>query len=169
MDLNINEIYTKNKDKTIEYIFKRINNIEVSKELCNDIFYKVYKNINKFDKDKGNFLVWLYEITNNTIIDYLRKRKFETIDCNNVSLFDNNNFENNFEYKDINNKIIIAINNIPNVNMKKIAKLYFIHELTYEEISKALNIPLGSVKGNIHRIKEQIKQYLNVNYKIKNL
>jgi hypothetical protein len=43
MDLNINEIYTKNKDKTIEYIFKRINNIEISKELCNDVFYKVKK------------------------------------------------------------------------------------------------------------------------------
>jgi len=169
MTLDINEIYIKNKDKTIEYIFKRINNIEVSKELCNDIFYKVYKNIDKFDKDKGNFLVWLYEITNNTIIDYLRKRKIETIDCNNEILFDNNNFENKFECKDINNKIKIAINNISNINMKKIAKLYFLHELTYEEISKALNLPLGSVKAYIHRIKEQIKQYLNINFKIKKL
>ena len=61
---------------------------------------------------------------------------------------------------ELENNIIKYIKKFRNNDMKVIAKLYFIDDLSYEEISNELEIPLGSVKGFIHRIRIELQSSL---------
>lgn len=170
--LNINEIYKKHKEKTSEYVFSKISNNLIAEEIVNDIFIKVFTHLNDYDNDKckGNFESWLFEITNNTIIDYYRKKKLNYDEFIDNEYFDNSssNFIKSLEFSEINEKIINEIKTLPK-SMIKIAKLYFIHELSYDEISEALSIPLGTTKANIFRAKAELKAILKNKYKITNI
>jgi RNA polymerase sigma-70 factor (ECF subfamily) len=171
---NITEIYKKYFDKTYEYVFSKVKNKIICEELTNDIFIKIYKHLDNYneEKSKGNFEVWLYEITNNTIIDHYRRKKIVNEEFNdaNVHQYCNSDddycFTYNMELNEINNSIINEIKDLPKSKVK-IAKLYFIQELSYEEISEALNIPLGTVKGTLYRVREDLKYILKHKYKTK--
>ena len=173
--LNITEIYNKHKEKTYEYVFSRVKNDIICEELTDDIFIKIFKSLDRYSEEKsnGNFDVWLFEITNNTIIDHYRKKKniTEEFEDDNVRQYINSDnsysFTNKIEYDEINIKIINEIRNLPKSKVM-IAKLYFIEELSYDEICEALSIPLGTVKGTLKRIRDDLKYILGKTYKINN-
>jgi len=174
--LNITNIYNKYKLKTYEYIFSKVKNEIICEELTDDIFIKIFKHLDNYkeEKSKGNFEVWLYEITNNTIIDYYRKKKIINEEFNdiNVQHYCNSDedycFTYSMELNEINDNIINEIKDLPKSKVK-IAKLYFIEELSYDEISEALHIPLGTVKGTLYRVREELKSILKTKYKLNNI
>jgi RNA polymerase sigma-70 factor (ECF subfamily) len=173
--LNITDIYNKYKEKTYSYVFSKIKDEITCEELTDDIFIKIFKHLDKYseEKSKGNFEVWLFEITNNTIIDHYRRKRviIEEFEDNNTQQYINSDnsycFTNKIEYDEINIKIINEIKNLPKSKIK-IAKLYFIEELSYDEISEALGIPIGTVKGTLNRARDDLKYILRKIYKINN-
>lgn len=65
-----NRYFPKVKDKCYSFL----KNKNQSDEFANDILSKAYEKLNSF-KGKAHFSSWLYSISYNTIIDYLRKKK----------------------------------------------------------------------------------------------
>lgn len=70
-----NEIYDEFFERVYKFSSYRINNKEDVKDVTSDIFTKIYKNINTYDKDKSHLAVWVFTIARNTIYDYYRKEK----------------------------------------------------------------------------------------------
>jgi RNA polymerase sigma-70 factor (ECF subfamily) len=168
--LDFNQIYKQYYKEIVSFVGFKIQDSMIAEEVVNDSFMKLYNNLSTFDVKKASLKTWLFTIVNNTVIDYYRKVKKEhsktsidnTIEgkrvyeindegCNGFDVMSNN---------DIKNNVLKAIGKLSNAGMKKVAILYFINDLSYEEISNELEIPLGSVKGFIHRIRIELQSSL---------
>jgi RNA polymerase sigma factor (sigma-70 family) len=168
--LNFAEIYSMYYNAIYKSIMFKLNGKkEIAEELTNDVFVKVSCSLNEFDSEKSSLKTWLHNISKNTLIDYWRKKQLEVV---NIESFVNSDGDVYFEiasndtpYDNINNKEIYskierAINSLPKI-YRRIAILFFIKQYTYEEICNELNLPLGTVKGQLSRSKEMLKCELN--------
>jgi RNA polymerase sigma-70 factor (ECF subfamily) len=168
-NLIFNEIYKKYHNDILNLIKFKINNkIEIAEELTNDVFVKVSKHLNSFDPEKSQLRTWLFTIANNTVIDYYRTNKnkdntitaiesFKGLDI--VNTHQSDNVMSVINGEEINKNINIAINRLSGI-YKIIAKQYFLNEYSYEEISEQNEIPIGTVKAYIHRVREILKENL---------
>lgn len=166
---DFNVIYKKYYAIILNYIKMKLHNTEIAEELTNDVFVKFNLNIT-YNSEKSDINTYLYSIAKNCIIDYVRK---EARERNNIKL-SNTNPETGkeiFEPADtcksdnyiINNELAISINKAISgltTKYKRIAKLLFFDEYTYEEIAEALEIPMGTVKGMIYRLRKKLQPTL---------
>lgn len=173
---DFNKIYDEFHPKVLNFVNVRLsNNLELAYELTNDIFIKVYNNLNSFDDSQAKLSTWIFTIARNTIIDQYRKNandKLTSTMSNESSgtnwlynIISNDNFESDYNIvnSELSKKIIKAINKLPS-NMKTICVLRFLSDYTYDEIAHELNMSLGTVKGTIFRAKEMLKKSLEFEY-----
>lgn len=73
------ELYELYVDRIYRFVYLRTNHKQTAEDLTSDIFFKVFRAINSFDSEKGNFTSWIYTIARNKIIDHYRAGK-ETVD-----------------------------------------------------------------------------------------
>lgn len=159
-------IVEKYEEKLLKYIL-RITSIDLqeAENLLQEIFIKVYKNINDFNKNLS-FSSWIYRITHNVTIDYYRKNKekisisLETDDEDYINLIEliewTDNIEKNYEKKEL-IKIIIHILDLIDTKYREVLILKFLEEKSYSEISDILKIPEWTVATLINRAKKQFK------------
>lgn len=134
---------------------------EEPQDICQEALHKAFKNLNSYNP-QFSFSTWLYNIAQNTAIDYFRKRKLD-VEFNSMSDYkitaSGGNSENSPEDKLISNQIynglIDKINNLPD-RYRQIARLRFIDEYAIEEIAVKLGLPANTVKTRIKRAKEQL-------------
>lgn len=172
MDKEFNTIYKNYYNQILIYVNSKIKNLEISEELTNEIFLKVFKYLNTYDKTKGNFNNWLFKIASNLIIDYVRnnKQKYNYITIDN-EINENNNYyfksldksDTSIIKKEIKNNIITAINKIK-PKYRLVVKLYFIDQLQYNEISNMCNISMENVKVILNRSRIILKNELEKIY-----
>ena len=180
-DLELVNICKKNNDlKAFEILIKRhqckvrsiiyrfLNNQEDLKDASQEVFIKAYKNLASF-KGKSNFSTWLYQITVNTCKDKLRTKKLlenKFINITQEDLFeipDNKEIDTELNLEENKELIQKLIKSLP-LEQQMTIVLHDIEEFSYEEISKILNCPLGTVKSRIFNarkaLKEKFKPYL---------
>lgn len=158
------------ESKLLHYIL-RISNLsfEEAEDVLQDIFIKVYYNLNSFDH-KFKFSSWIYRITHNQVISNFRKLKsrVETLDLDiNDEIVGNIAVE--FDVKtDIDDQIFRRrIENILN-NMdskyREVLVLYLLEEKNSQEISDILKKRIGTVYSLISRGKNIVKKELQKTY-----
>lgn len=165
---NFNNVYNENYKWVLNLIKSRIKHKANAEEMTNDIFMKVYENLENFDvnKCKNGMVGWLRSITFNKIIDYYRKKKQDMISIQ--SLVDEDgketyNFRNDVDIeKDlIRNELLdmgkSIINVLPNP-YKAVATLFYIKDYSYDEIVQELNITKGTLKGQLNRARKLIRK-----------
>lgn len=166
---DINAFYcisSKYSEKILKYIL-RITNIsqEEAEDLLQEVFIKVYQNINEFNKSLS-FSSWIYRIAHNTTIDYYRKNKdkksisLQTDDEDYVNLIEliesDKNIEKDYKKKELIEKIM-SILSLLDAKYKEVLILKFLEEKNYCEISDILKIPEWTVATLINRWKAQFK------------
>lgn len=75
--LNFEEIYAEYFPKIYNFIFYRLLSREDTEDLVSEVFFKVAKNLGRFDEGKAKLKTWIYRIAQNTLIDFYRSRKTE--------------------------------------------------------------------------------------------
>ena len=81
---DITNLFEENYEKVVNYIASRISNMSEAEELASDAFVKALEHIDRF-KNKGIPIeAWLYKIAHNITIDYYRKKKYPTINLEDV-------------------------------------------------------------------------------------
>ena len=159
----------KYKKIIVALIRKMIRNEDDVEDLTQETFIKAYNALKSFQFGYA-FSAWLYRIASNTCIDFLRKKRFPTISLNQpISDSDDELFfevEDNTYVPDVNlmnlerKKILDkAINELPE-NYREIIQLRHEEEMDYNEISKKLDIPLGTVKAHLFRARKILLQSL---------
>lgn len=156
-------IINRYQEKLLYYI-RRISNvgIEESEDILQDVFIKVYKNLNDFDADL-KFSSWIYRITHNQVISNFRKIQARPQNAG-VDLSDDSYLklasDLDIEYE-INNKLlrknIYQILNSMDKKYKDVLVLKFFEEKDYKEISDILKIPMGTVASLINRAKKKFR------------
>ena len=161
--MNLKQIIDNNKEH-VKNIIKLITK-ENNEDLEQEVYIKVWKNSNNY-KEYGSFKSWIGTIAKNISKDYLksanRKRDINSTSdeqiVNKISDTKANPEQNvirTFRKK----RIKKAIDNLK-PKFKEIIIMYEINGLSYDEISKKLNIPIGTVKSRLYNAKKILAEEL---------
>jgi len=145
---------------------------EDANDLVQEAYMKAYRFINNYEVGT-NAKAWLFRILKNAFInDYRKKNKQPTkVDYEEIVNYHNEEDTNYSSYDDLRtemfdkmmgDEVTIAINSLP-VDFRTVILLCDIEGFTYEEISKIINVPIGTVRSRLFRsrnmLKEKLKEY----------
>ncbi len=145
-------------------VFKIVDKEGVAEDVLQEVFLKIWKNISNYDSTKGKLFTWLLNIARNTAIDTLRSKNTKN-DLQNRKIENSVNEINRNYNTDINIDVIglkDTVNKLKEEHKLLITMAYF-GGYTQEEISKELNMPLGTVKTKIRSAIGQLKQFFKNN------
>lgn len=128
-----------------------------AREILNNTFFKVFKNIEKYDESKS-FKPWLRRITINTALNHYKQKKtrgklVELLPGKETMVV------NQIEHKLSYDELIKVLNQLP-PQYKMVFILYNIEGYTHKEIADQLNIKVGTSKSNLFRAKKLLQNYL---------
>ncbi len=137
-----------------------------TEDVVQDIMLKVYKNLHNYNP-LYSFNTWIYSIARNCAVDSFRKKsvlintlsavKSEAVSR---SLNDNETPEKLLLKSEVKTGIEECISTLPR-RERQISFLKFYEDLTYKEISKIMDIPVGTLKYLVHNIKKNIETHYN--------
>ena len=149
-------------------VYSIAGNAEDVLDISQEVFLKVYKSIGTFKGD-SEFSTWLYRIAKNTALDFVRKRKQNTISIDS-SGEENEGFDlpdesvaSSPEKKALQNEKISLLRDSLNKlsdEHREIIILRDLNDYSYEDVAKALNLEVGTVKSRIFRAREQLRKIL---------
>lgn len=145
-------------NKIFAFISFKIRNYDDAKELAQEVFLKIYLNIENFDSS-FKFSTWAFKIAQNLTIDYFRKRHIILTELSDKSAITFKNGFSNLIESEENKKIWDAVEKLPE-EFKEVIILRHLQELSYEEIAKILNLKLGTVKNRIFKARKQLANLL---------
>jgi RNA polymerase sigma-70 factor (ECF subfamily) len=162
-----NQIVYRYKDRLLNFIYRFLNDLDRSEDLVQDTLLKLYTHKDSY-KEIAKFSTWLYTIAANLSRTELRKiKRRKTFSVTELSHDDREfiikstdvgpgeaNFSQNFE-----KNVQRALAELPD-DFKTIIILRDIQELSYDEISKIVEVPLGTVKSRINRGRVKLQQLL---------
>ncbi len=144
-------------------LLRMTHNTTTASDLTVETFSKAFLQLNRYSPT-GTFSSWLFSIGVNTYIDYLRKRKLETVSLNSITRTNDNDFieyqipseQPNPEELMIRTQRDTALKEIVNQlkePYRQIIELRYYEDLSYEEIAERMKIPIGTVKIRLNRAK----------------
>lgn len=143
-------------------IYQLINNTEEAEDILQEVFVKIWKNIDSYNESKGRLYTWMLNIARNTTIDKLRSKNFNNSQKNVSS--DNLVHIHEDSSKTISSIDAIGITTfIKRLKPKCIAliELLFYKGYTQQEASDELEIPIGTVKTNNRNCMNDLRKLIN--------
>ncbi|HEY2721355.1 MAG TPA: sigma-70 family RNA polymerase sigma factor [Chitinophagaceae bacterium] len=143
-------------------IFGIINQIipdkDVSADVLQDVFVNIWKKISFYDESKGRLFTWMLNIARNAAIDKIRSKSYQnnlknqplTETVNSVAA----NIVVNPQVNDVGLKRLV---NRLKDEYRELIELSYFQGFTHEEISKKMNLPLGTVKTRIRSALIQLR------------
>lgn len=139
---------------------------EEAADLTQESFIKVFRMLERYNPAYA-FSSWLFKITSNHCIDFLRKRRIRTLPMDVPIDGDQGEIQRQYvapgldpEQELVKKEKMLrledAIGELPE-HYRIMLILRHQENLSYEEIAQTLEIPLGTVKARIHRAREMLK------------
>jgi RNA polymerase sigma-70 factor (ECF subfamily) len=161
------ELVNRYRDKLITFVYRFVNDMEQAEDIIQDTMLKLYTHKHYY-RNIAKFSTWIYTIAGNLAKTELRKRKNRKV--TNISQMgpEDRDYElpsvapetdEVVQSEYIEKKIQAAIQNLP-LHFRTVTILRDIQELSYEEISKIVEVPLGTVKSRINRARLQLQKEL---------
>lgn len=153
----------------LSLVRKMIRNDDDVADLVQDTFIKAYTALPSYQPEYA-FSSWLYRIASNGCIDFLRKRRLQTISIDRpistddgemqMELPDTSYLADTHIYASERKKLLAeALANLPEKYLRVI-KMRHEDEMEYQEIADKLDIPLGTLKALLFRARKRMYDYL---------
>lgn len=159
-EIAFESLIVKYESKIYNLCFYLLKNKEDALDASQEVCIKIYRAINKFKGD-SKFSTWIYRITYNTCLDYIKKRKDE-LSFDEIISTENgieSKTEGIIESRELKlelKRCILKLNN----DFKSVIILRDIEGLSYQEIAEVLSIEVGTVKSRLNRAREALKNEL---------
>jgi len=157
-------LYLRYELEMIRYITQLSGlNIEEAKDILQESFIKIWRNLNEFDSDL-KFSTWVYRIVHNETISFMRKRKsygkdkVQTIEDLYEILPEQEDVEVDFADKSI---LTSQLLEQLSIKYREVLFLKYFEKKSYEDMSDILKIPKGTVAIRINRAKKILKKMLD--------
>ncbi len=161
------ELVNRYRDRLMNFVYRFVNDYEQSEDIAQETLIKLYTHKHYYKKI-AKFSTWIYTIAANLAKSELRKKKSRKV--TNLSQMstqekeyelpaDQPDTDQAIESEFIEKRIQAAIQKLP-LHFKTVTILREIQELSYEEISKIVDVPLGTVKSRINRARLQLQKEL---------
>ncbi len=140
-------IYELYSESIYGVIYSIVRDTNISEEVLQDVFLKIWDNASSYNHEKGRFFTWALNIARNASIDKIRSKGFRNSKLNLTS----DNFVDILESKSNISGKMDAIGLQKYIDIlepvcKKIIDLLFFKGFTQKETAEELNMPLGTVK-----------------------
>ena len=137
---------------------------EEAEDMTQDIFFKLYSSLNKYDFSK-NFTAWLLTLAKNYLIDQYRRTKWERkkrddFDEHLLTSEDLDSPEEDILKEENRRMVWQALNDLPSETRITII-LRDIQGKSYEEVAEIMSLPKGTVKSRLNRGRLQLAKILN--------
>jgi RNA polymerase sigma-70 factor (ECF subfamily) len=184
------EIVNRYKDKAMTLAMRILKNSEDAEDALQEAFIKTFRAIaDKQFEERAKFSTYFYRIVYNTAIDFYKKHKAKTFNLINIDSTRTNDegevtdiaaFEMNIDRdkyymsgnyetdrsaldNDMQEMVNKYLEEIPE-KYSTILTLFYINDLSHDEIAETLKLPLGTVKNRIFRAKDKLKEVLMKKY-----
>lgn len=147
-------LYHRHIGKVFALCVRLLNDRDMAEDMSQEAFVQAWRNLSKFRGDSA-FGSWLYRITTNTVLSYLRKQKHfqNSLDIDDIEI----------EYRETQDEKLgleAAIGSLPD-GARAVFVLYSLEGYTHEEISGLLDIAVGSSKAQLHRARKLLQEKLS--------
>ena len=164
------ELLEKYKNPVFSICLRMVRNHTDAEDLAQDVFIRTFSVLDRYDPSYP-FSSWLFRIASNLCIDYLRKKRGTYVYLDEPIEGKDGEMsrqlpshlpkpDREMESKEMMLALEEAIGTLPE-HYRIIVVLRHQEQLSYEEISDSLGIPLGTVKARIHRARNMIKDFFD--------
>lgn len=164
---NLVELY---QEKLYQLAYRMLYNRQEAEDVVQETFLRVFKSLANYDESM-KFSTWIYRIATNLCIDQLRKKR------GNISLDAEVHDEDGIDgyaqlqsaeplpeeeliMSEMQRSIQQAIQEMP-VSYRSVTILKYLHDLSLQEISEILELPVSTIKTRLHRGREHLRGVLS--------
>jgi RNA polymerase sigma factor (sigma-70 family) len=160
------------REPLLGLLTRMVYNSDDAEDLMMESFARAFKRLHLYQPNYA-FTTWLFRIATNRGIDFIRKRRLDTLSMDNPggkseeegsSSIDlpasNPDPEEQLIIRQKNENLLTIINQLK-PRYQRLIMLRYYEEKTYEEISKELGVPMGTVKAQLYRAKELLLQLMD--------
>jgi RNA polymerase sigma factor (sigma-70 family) len=151
------------------FAFHLTYNDQDAEDLVQETYFKAHKFIDRY-VEGTNAKAWLFKILKNAYINEYRKKvnKPTKVDYEEIINYHDSEDANNSGFSDLRDdlfkdrmgdEVTIALNSLP-IDFRTVILLCDIEEFTYEEISKIIDVPIGTVRSRLFRARNMLKERL---------
>ena len=151
--------------KVFNIAYKFVGKHDAAEDLAQDIFLKIFKSLNTFDR-RANFQTWLISVSRNLCIDHYRsvRKERETIDrdVDPNELSPASHEISPVAHLEQRDRVVLlrqALAELPDT-LKTAVLMRDIQEMTYQEIADQLHLPEGTVKSRINRGRTELARHV---------
>lgn len=159
-------LFNRYRDSIYQLYMQRTGgNGDDTDDLLQEAFVKAYLNLHRYKPDY-TFGQWIYTIARNTFIDYVRRKRDDMVSIDKTSdssgtlpAYNAPSPEESL-INDQNRDQLEAFILRMTPRYRQLIELRFFREFSYEEIAAELGLPMGTVKTQIHRAREQLCRFI---------
>ncbi|MCH8535133.1 MAG: RNA polymerase sigma factor [Flavobacteriaceae bacterium] len=158
------ELLNQYKERLYWHIRHMLKSHEDTDDVLQNVFIKVYKNIDKF-QGNSKLYSWMYRIATNESITFLNKRakRLQISDQDlQQKMIDDLKSDVYFEGEEIQIKLQQAIAQLPE-KQKEVFNLKYFQEMKYKDIADLLDTSVGALKASYHHATKKIEDFLKSN------
>jgi len=152
------ELVDRHKDLVFALIARTVQDRSRAEDLAQDVFLRVHRGLPYF-RGEARLSTWIYRIVANVCLqDHGRTPKTapldEERDARSLSAADRQ-----FTDLEVHDRLEKAIARLP-ANYRLLIAAHYLRGVQYEELAEALQLPLGTVKTQLYRAKQQLRRLL---------
>ncbi|MDR1227053.1 MAG: RNA polymerase sigma factor [Prevotellaceae bacterium] len=147
------------KDRVYGLALRIVRSPQDAEELAQDVFVKAFENLHKF-KGGSRLATWLFKITYNTAISFVRKKRLSTVALNEqVASYDFSAEKSARDKEEQLNKLELALLQL-NEKDRSIVALHYLNHHAVAEIAAITGFSESSVKVKLHRARKKLQDLM---------
>ena len=150
------------QERVYWHIRKMVIDHDDTDDIVQEVFIKVWKNIDKFRED-SRLYTWVYRIATNECLTFLAKKKKRFfLPINDVEAELSNKVDNNssIDGDEIQLKLQKALLKLPD-KQRLVFNMKYFDEMKYDEIAEITETSVGALKASYHHAVKKIEEVLN--------
>lgn len=136
-----------------------VNDRQTAEDIAQEAFIKAYEQLSEFDDSKGRFSTWLYKIATHKALDYLRAAKhvLPSEDINELADAAVPDYDSEEQKRVVRH----AVETLEPPAYRQVIEAYYWEGKSYEQIARAVDKPINTVRTWLRRAKEQLRSDLS--------
>lgn len=155
------QIIKKYQEKLYWHIRRMVIDHDDTNDILQNLFIKVWKNLDSFRGD-SQLYTWLYRIATNETLTFLNSKKRKNLisfDNEIINLSNKIEADSHFDGNKLEWKLQLAIQKLPE-KQRAVFNLRYYEEMPYEKMSKIFNTSEGALKASYHHAVKKIESFI---------
>nr|WP_319398460.1 RNA polymerase sigma factor [uncultured Carboxylicivirga sp.] len=163
------QLVTLHHQRVIYICMSFVNQLEDAEDIAQEVFVEVYKSISSY-REEASLSTWLYRLSVNKSLDYLRQKKrkkrgygvlssMDNTELSNLSIVSSEDVDQDIELEERKKILLQAMEKLPE-RQKVALTLSKLDELSQKEVADVMGVSEGSVESLLVRAKKKLKEIL---------